>query len=378
MAGESADDAARRMRAKAERLARSAERWERGAEGERATARVLDRLPADEWTVFHDVRWPGRRLANVDHVVIGPPGVFVIDSKNWSGTIEIREQALRHGGRRKGDVVDRAAEAALAVAAVTQVVGSDRVVAVLCFTRDEEIAGWAGDVMVCTTANLERMLLTRERVLDADVRRRLCLDIDASLRSATEPPAPRASRRPAAERSRRQARTRPRRRTSLARGLVGPLVGLTVVFAAIGTPLPRMLGDLFVSAMTSGGDSDAAEMAEATKIRDLLGTWRGSYRCGAQPTPATLVVRAGGNDTSVRAVLTFDVPAATSDQRRGRLRLAGVSDRGRVTLTPTAWVDRPPDYRKVGLNGGVEADGARFVGVVTTTGCTSFAFDRVS
>lgn len=116
MAGESAHESARRQREKAERLLRSAELHEKGAEGERVTAAVLDRLPGEEWTVIHDVRWPGRRFANVDHVVIGPSGVFVVDSKNWSGRIEVRDQVLRQNGYKREPAVAGAAEAALAVA----------------------------------------------------------------------------------------------------------------------------------------------------------------------------------------------------------------------------------------------------------------------
>lgn len=63
MAQESAREMARRQRERAERLAQSAEAWERGADGEAATARALDALPPSEWTVFHDVRWPGRQRA---------------------------------------------------------------------------------------------------------------------------------------------------------------------------------------------------------------------------------------------------------------------------------------------------------------------------
>jgi hypothetical protein len=36
--------------------------------------------------VFHDLAVPGS-LANVDHLVIGPTGVFVIDSKQWTGSV---------------------------------------------------------------------------------------------------------------------------------------------------------------------------------------------------------------------------------------------------------------------------------------------------
>jgi hypothetical protein len=58
----------------------------RGADGERRTARLLDRLTRDGYVVFHDLALPDSP-ANVDHLVIGPTGVFVIDSKQWTGSV---------------------------------------------------------------------------------------------------------------------------------------------------------------------------------------------------------------------------------------------------------------------------------------------------
>jgi hypothetical protein len=61
--------------------------WQRGAQGERRTARLLDRLTHDGYVVFHDQAVPDSP-ANVDHLVIGPSGVFVIDSKQWAGSVQ--------------------------------------------------------------------------------------------------------------------------------------------------------------------------------------------------------------------------------------------------------------------------------------------------
>ncbi|MGH8932025.1 MAG: nuclease-related domain-containing protein [Egibacteraceae bacterium] len=36
------------------------------------------------WVVLHDLAIRGSR-ANIDHLLIGPPGVVVIDSKRWKG-----------------------------------------------------------------------------------------------------------------------------------------------------------------------------------------------------------------------------------------------------------------------------------------------------
>jgi hypothetical protein len=73
------------------RPSEQARTWQRGAHGERRTARLLDRLPRDGFVVFHDLAVPGNTSANVDHLVIGPSGVFVIDSKQWTG--EVRQGA---------------------------------------------------------------------------------------------------------------------------------------------------------------------------------------------------------------------------------------------------------------------------------------------
>jgi Nuclease-related domain len=61
--------------------------WQRGAHGEQRTARLLDRLPRDGYVVFHDLAVPDSP-ANVDHLVIGPTGLFVIDSKQWTGSVQ--------------------------------------------------------------------------------------------------------------------------------------------------------------------------------------------------------------------------------------------------------------------------------------------------
>jgi hypothetical protein len=68
------------------RLSEPARIWQRGAHGERHTARLLRRLDRDGFVVFHDLAVPGSP-ANVDHLVIGPSGVFVIDSKQWTGSV---------------------------------------------------------------------------------------------------------------------------------------------------------------------------------------------------------------------------------------------------------------------------------------------------
>jgi Nuclease-related domain len=71
--------------------------WRRGAAGERRTARLLGPLERHGWAVLHDLAIPGSR-ANLDHLVIGPGGVFVIDSKHYRGRLELDSSGrLWHG-----------------------------------------------------------------------------------------------------------------------------------------------------------------------------------------------------------------------------------------------------------------------------------------
>ena len=229
-AGKSAYDVARRQREKAERLQRSAALWEKGAEGEVAVARALEALP-EGWVALHDLVWPGRQRANIDHVVIGPGGVFVVDAKNWSGRIEVRDDVLLQGGRRREPAVASAGEAAIAMQGV--VPPPALCMGVLCFVRDKPLVRWARDVMVCSTSNLTAMLASRPEVLSPeDVRR--CAEAVRELMSQPRDRAPRTTVQRAGAPSRR---TTKRRRRSPVAALVA---GFALVALALGGGLEKV------------------------------------------------------------------------------------------------------------------------------------------
>jgi hypothetical protein len=62
--------------------------WEHGASGERIVGARLDRIDGIE--VLHDRGIPGTR-ATIDHIAVGPGGVYVIDAKLYSGRGEHRD-----------------------------------------------------------------------------------------------------------------------------------------------------------------------------------------------------------------------------------------------------------------------------------------------
>jgi hypothetical protein len=70
----------------------------RGAAGERRTARLLGRLEQRGWVLLHDLAIPGSP-ANIDHLLIGPGGVVVIDSKQYRGRLQLSPEGLLWHGR---------------------------------------------------------------------------------------------------------------------------------------------------------------------------------------------------------------------------------------------------------------------------------------
>ena len=73
--------------------------WEAGALGEGQTAKQLRRLERDGWVALHDL---ANGSANFDHVVLGPAGVFCLNSK-WSSYRLEESETGRLVGRHEYD-----------------------------------------------------------------------------------------------------------------------------------------------------------------------------------------------------------------------------------------------------------------------------------
>ncbi len=62
------------------------ERRDRGAQGEEHVGGLLEDLADDGWMVIHDASF-GR--GNVDHILIGPAGVFTVETKSHPGPVRV-------------------------------------------------------------------------------------------------------------------------------------------------------------------------------------------------------------------------------------------------------------------------------------------------
>jgi len=63
---------------------RDYESWAQGAEGEEVVGQILEGLREEGWCVIHDVSF-GR--GNIDHIVVGPGGIFTIETKSRGGKV---------------------------------------------------------------------------------------------------------------------------------------------------------------------------------------------------------------------------------------------------------------------------------------------------
>jgi hypothetical protein len=117
--------------------------------------------------VFHDLAMPGSD-ANVDHLVIGPTGVFVVDSKQWSGQVHQGADGLVwHNRYRLDRTLDTVRWEATAVG---RLLGT-RTAALLCVHGAHvQGGGLEAEGVAIVPAHLLRNALGYDRVLsDADV-----------------------------------------------------------------------------------------------------------------------------------------------------------------------------------------------------------------
>ncbi|MGI9824380.1 nuclease-related domain-containing protein [Agromyces sp. Marseille-Q5079] len=169
----------------------STKAWSVGAGGEEIVGARLDGIVSDRVKVLHDRRIPGSK-ANIDHIVVTPAGVWVIDTKRYRGRPELkveggilraRIESLRVGGRDQTKLVDgmhRQVEMVQKAAVEVPVSG------VLCFV-DADWPLFGGPFMVQGVHVLWPRKLTDQLVNDVgDIDVRMVTDaLAASFPSAT-------------------------------------------------------------------------------------------------------------------------------------------------------------------------------------------------
>lgn len=144
--------------------------WANGLVGEQVTGRRLSRLRHHGWFTLHAVQWASG--ADIDHLAIGPAGVFTINSKRhrgkavWYGdsAITVNRAPTRHipisqhEARRTSAVLSRKCGMTVAVRPVISVVHAASL----------KVKGAAPPVLVLTVNELDRVLSGLTPVLSSD------------------------------------------------------------------------------------------------------------------------------------------------------------------------------------------------------------------
>ena len=174
---EAGDGAAEQSRLAAERVQRlkhqldQAERatkpWDAGAVSERLVADRLSRLIPQGWYLLNDVHWPGRPKANLDHVLVGPGGVVVVDAKNWTGEVRVSAGVLWQGRFARTQSVDGALAQCAAVASVLAPPHRRFVRPLICLAGQPDLFGiTSSDVAVAGADRVVGAVLALPLVLD--------------------------------------------------------------------------------------------------------------------------------------------------------------------------------------------------------------------
>ncbi len=113
--------------------------WRTGLAGEQLVAAELEPLTGDGWRVLHSIPLP--RNVDIDHLLVGPGGVFSVNTKYHRGSrIWVGDEAVSVGGRSYPYTRKSRAEARRASAALTRACGFPVAVAgVLAFVEAESL-----------------------------------------------------------------------------------------------------------------------------------------------------------------------------------------------------------------------------------------------
>ena len=151
----------------------------------------LKGLEESGYVVLHARVLPGGRM-RLDHLVIGPTGVYAVEVKAWSGQLAVEGERLYVDGRRRDGITEASARVA---ATVQDLLVGDlkplgvQVVPVMCFPRSDAalFSRRVGGVVVTGARGLARSIREGDAVLDLDQVLALAMAADEMLEPASRP-----------------------------------------------------------------------------------------------------------------------------------------------------------------------------------------------
>lgn len=156
-AGNSSDRIAKQLANKAKYLNQKSEDYVKGKVGEKLTALELKKLNQDNFYFLHDRK--SRTGGNIDHIAFTKSGVIVIDSKNWSGPLNIKGKNLFNNGKNVEESINTILEV---IEKIKITLKTDRVYPMFVFPDDVNIKTFNGlykGVKFVSLSNLNTTLL---------------------------------------------------------------------------------------------------------------------------------------------------------------------------------------------------------------------------
>ena len=163
--------------------------WYVGAQGEIEVGAILAQLPA-EWTALHSVP-TGSHDADIDHIVIGPGGVFTINTKHHRGKeVWVAGQTLLVSGQRQPYIwkAQREADVVAEILAAAGIHGEVKPVLAIVGARSITLRGRPDSVRVIDANQLQRWLRRRRPVLSADAVREITRVLESPAMWRPAPP----------------------------------------------------------------------------------------------------------------------------------------------------------------------------------------------
>ena len=335
----------------------------------------------EAWTVLHDrLLRPGQSEANLDHVVIGPGGMFLVDAKNRAGRVIQWEGGLFQHTVQAGDRVSLNLGGELrkvhGMAAYMAVESDMPVTPVLCLAGSQ--AAEFGDprmvrgVWVVPVSRLVEWLNAQPYVLDRETAGRVVTRAMTDFPSTTTDPAllaaigqavtrekqarrrvPRGTSRGGGSRRRSVNASSPRRRgrRSFASRLMRAIVGLVMMMVSLGlfvTVVPSMLTSMFDSLATVGAPSvGSTPTSTASPGPALTATGKATAKASSKRGPD----EGAGRQATTQASRARARPDGLRSRDRcgGRQEFSGrkvqpIAVGTRMCLGRRDWTTRPPSW----------------------------------
>lgn len=152
-----------------------------GARGEERVSNILRSLP-DHYHVFNDYVAGG---VHVDHIVVGPAGVFAIETKFWNGTVTVEDSRVLVDGRlpTRSPLKQVIREAGLVKAALAKAGWNGDVTPVLAFASDTFVAHIAEvqGAVIINSCDLSRSFATTRVTIAPNELERLVAIMESEL-----------------------------------------------------------------------------------------------------------------------------------------------------------------------------------------------------